>query len=153
MPGPVPKHPSQRTRAGSGGQNLAFRTVDVPKLDRLPERPSQDLLKEGEDWHPAVLRWWSCWRESPLVQDMPETDVFQLEIIAVLRQEFMMGRKFNVAAELRQREAAFGATPADRMKLRILTLDADVKEAKKPTPKNAPSGRFEGIRLVENKSA
>lgn len=151
--GVVPKHPGQRTRGGSGAANMGFRTVEVPKLDLLPELPSDDLLQDGEEWHPAVIRWWNCWRDSPLSQDMPATDVFNLEIIAVLRQEFMKTRRHLVAAELRQREAAFGATPADRMRLRILTADADVKDEKRPTkPAQTAEQKYGHLRSVKTKT-
>jgi hypothetical protein len=81
--GPVPKE--HRSRA-----------YDSPVLDEVPaavvvpyELPL-DLLPAGEDhWHPATVRWWSRWVESPLAARLPAVDWSELEATAVLHHEFM----------------------------------------------------------------
>jgi hypothetical protein len=115
--GPVPKE--HRSRA-----------YDSPVLDEVPaavvvpyELPV-DLLPVGEDhWHPATVRWWSRWVESPLAARLPAVDWSELEATAVLHHEFMRKRTFSLAGELRLRMAAFGATPADRMRLKIKVVE------------------------------
>lgn len=138
MPGPPPKDP--RTRARANKDPIPLRIVDLPSEALLPETPPTDLLRteDGERWHPGVLRWWTEWRESPLGQNLPDTDVAEFEICALLLQEFYTGgRRAATIAEFRQRMAAFGSTPADRARLRIVAADADQKEAKKAAPRKA----------------
>lgn len=88
-----------------------------------------DLLPRGiTDWHPATLRWWARWCSSPLASRLPEVDWSELEATAVLHDEYMRKRTFTLASELRLRMQKFGATPEDRMRLRILVADADEKD-------------------------
>jgi hypothetical protein len=86
-----------------------------------------DLLPDGEVWHPATLRWWQRWCESPLTDNLPAVDWSELAACAVLHHEYMRKRTFTLASELRLRMAKFGATPEDRARLRIQLdlLDGD----------------------------
>jgi hypothetical protein len=114
--GPVPKEHRSRS-------------YDSPELARIeapvvvPYELPLDLLPAGEVWHPATVRWWSRWVESPLAAALPSVDWSELEATAVLHHEFMRKRTFSLAGELRLRMAAFGATPADRMRLKIKVVE------------------------------
>jgi hypothetical protein len=100
-------------------------TQGVSERHELPD----DLLPPGDlAWHPATLRWWNRWCDSPLATRLPEVDWSELEATAVLHHEYMRKRTFTLASELRLRMQKFGATPEDRMRLRILVADADDKD-------------------------
>lgn len=126
--GPAPK-PADR-RAGKAKAPAPSRVIENWQSERkqLPD----DLLPDGEVWHPATLRWWLRWLESPLSATWTEVDWSELEACAVLHQEFMKKRTFTLASEIRLRVAKFGATPEDRARLRIVFADADEKDAKRP---------------------
>lgn len=91
--------------------------VEAPVVAFRP-LPS-DLLKDGDEWHPATVRWWQTWAESPLARNLLAVDWCELEACAVLHHEFMRKRTFTLASELRLRVAKFGATPEDRMRLKV----------------------------------
>lgn len=109
--GPVPKEKHARERDDSE------LTVVVAPAARFRELPN-DLL-DGEAWHPATIRWWNTWAESPLTANLPEVDWCELEACAVLHHQFMRKRTFTLASEIRLRVAKFGATPEDRMRLKV----------------------------------
>ena len=128
--GPAPKGKRARDR-----DTPEFETVRAPASSFHPL--PNDLLKEGDEWHPATLRWWETWAVSPLAKDLPAVDWCELEACAVLHHEFMKKRTFTLASELRLRVAKFGATPEDRMRLKV----------KIETPPSAPvaSGLPDGV--------
>lgn len=132
-----PKDPAQRVRRNKDPRPTL--TVAVTPSAGPRELP-EDLLPWGADlgeretWHPATLRWWKRWTESPLAERLPEVDWSELEATAVLHHEFMRKRTFTLASELRLRMQKFGATPEDRMRLRILVAVADEKESPAARP-------------------
>ena len=81
----------------------------------LPER----------DWHPQTVKWWETWRRSPMAQTFAESDWDFLLDTAFLHSELWNGT-IGVAAELRLRVAKFGASPEDRMRLK-LKIDSDAQ--------------------------
>lgn len=111
-----------------------------------PELPSFDvtITVEGKvftrefEWPERTREWWRMWAESPLSADFTETDWSELLDTALLHAKFWSGNT-SVAGELRLRVANFGATPADRARLRIQFAKADVAEA--ATPKAGTSSR------------
>lgn len=121
---------SAERRAGKSKAPAPSRVIENWRADRkdLPD----DLLPNGEVWHPATIRWWRRWLESPLSETWTEVDWSELEACAVLHQEFMKKRTFTLASEIRLRVAKFGATPEDRARLRIVFADADEKDSKRP---------------------
>lgn len=144
--GPAPKPASKRARRNA--DPIAGRTLDLRPAD-LPDEPPSDLLPDGDEWHPATLRWWLRWVESPLFASLPDTDLSELEVIAALHHEFMRKRTFTLASELRLRMQKFGATPEDRARLRISVADADEKDDRrdrKPTARD----RYRGLSAVES---
>lgn len=147
----APKSDEQRVRRNKlapGGRTIQ----SVPTESyALPEDllPVEDGIRES--WHPATLRWWRRWSESPLAASLPAVDWSELEATAVLHHEFMRKRTFTLASELRLRMQKFGATPEDRMRLRILVADADEKDggdAAHRASGAAAKARFGGLRAV-----
>jgi hypothetical protein len=112
----------------------------APRLERSRETDTkrraselQRLAPDGElrgrdlpehDWHPRTLRWWVTWRESAQAQTFTDTDWDFLEDTAFLHDAMSKGDT-GLAAELRIRVAKFGATPEDRMRLKI-AVERDV---------------------------
>lgn len=146
--GPAPKDPSKRARRNA--DPIPQRIVEVTRAERrgLPE----DVLAD-EQWHPATVRWWQRWCDSPLSAEWTEVDWSELEVCALLHHRFMDGHDTKLAAELRQRMAKFGATAEDRARLRIVFADADKKESERPTSTGTSSSatsRFGPLRAVES---
>lgn len=62
--------------------------------------------------------WWETWRRSPQAQVFIGVDWSYLLDTALLHAEFWLGDR-SMAGELRLRVGKFGATPEDRLRLRI----------------------------------
>ena len=123
--GPLPK-PGRARRNKDAIPSTVVSFVGAER-QALPD----DLLRDGEEWHPATVRWWRRWSESSLVEKWTELDWSELEACAVLHNEFMIKRTFSLGSEIRMRMEKFGATPADRARLRIVFADADEKDEKR----------------------
>lgn len=122
MAGPPPAQ--KRTRARDNVQRDTVKSdgkrggFDLPN-DVLPVDPKTGIR---EEWHPQTARWWDHWRLSPQGTRMltdPDWD-YMLDTALMHHQMWMSGGKNSErAAEIRIRVASFGATPADRLRLRI----------------------------------
>lgn len=102
---------------------------------RGPDLPE---LPDGKTWHPMTCRWWSTWRLSPQAASFAATDWDVLLETALLHHVYW-GGDLKVAAELRLRVAQFGATPSDRLRLRMSI------ETPKPKAAPAPAGNVTEI--------
>lgn len=132
MPGPPPSEKRSRARdtvvrdiIRSDGKLGGFDLRDLPE-SYLPLKPKNQWAdpeqSEREDWHPATLRWWDNWRAAPQATRMV-TDVdwdYLLDTALMHHRTWMSGgTNTERLAEIRIRLAAFGATPADRLRLRL----------------------------------
>ena len=107
--GPAPKDPTERARRNStGGLTIVAPDAEV----RGPDLP------EGFEWPAPTVAWWETWRKSPQAKTFTDTDWSFLVDTAVMHAEFWLGNR-ALAPELRLRVAKFGATPEDRMRLKI----------------------------------
>lgn len=92
----------------------------IPEKDRDPDY--WDGEPQREEWHPQTVRWWQNWRESPQAAKMltaPDWD-YLLDTALLHHQMWVSGGKNSErAAEIRLRVATFGATVADRLRLRL----------------------------------
>lgn len=147
-----PKSPDRRARRNKDSVQTRVFAIDPADPYELPE----DLLPEGDDWHPATLRWWQRWCESPLAAELPAVDWSELEACAVLHHQFMKKRSFALASELRLRMSAFGATPLDRARLRYQVASADQVEDAVERGRTADGGsareRYSRLRVVGGSS-
>lgn len=155
--GPPPKDPSKRARRNKDVVQLrVIPAVAAPQ----PELPTRYRKREDEDgtwrdeidWPLATKEWWLMWGRSPLAPDFTETDWSELLVAALLHAEFMEG-EYKLASELRLRTAKFGATPEDRLRLRITfaqAVDAEVTTAKKV---QSSRDRFTGMRVADELEA
>jgi hypothetical protein len=103
-------------------------------------------LPEGTDWHPRTLAWWSTWRTSAQATTFTDTDWDFLLDTAMLHNEMWAGNP-GLAAELRLRVSKFGASPEDRLRLRMV-VDDEVSEVKTRT--RVTSARRERLLSVVN---
>jgi len=120
--------------------------VSQPTLPtRYRPRTEEDGTWRDEiDWPSATVTWWEMWGTSPLASDFTETDWSELLIAAFLHAEFMEGN-YKLAGELRLRTAKFGATPEDRLRLRIQFAQAVDAEVTTATKVSDARERFQGI--------
>ena len=117
--GPAPKPAAERARRNVDPTPEVIVATDA--VARGPELPD-DLWDHATDsrlrWPGMTQRWWDNWRRSPQAQTFTATDWDFLVETALLHRRFANGEA-SVAAELRLRVAKFGATPEDRMRLRL----------------------------------
>ena len=141
--GPAPK--PVRTRANDTARREAEMTAVVEDGQvRGPDLP------DGLAWHERTRAWWETWRRSPQAQTFTATDWDFLLDTAMLHSELWSGNA-AVAAELRLRAAKFGATPEDRMRLK-LQIDTDAEAAPKRRAANS-SRRARLLSVVGDASA
>ena len=119
--GPAPKQTRARARDNA--------VRDVIKSDGriggfdLPDDvlPIDKETGEREQWHPQTVRWWNNWRESPQGTRMLTAVDWDYMLDTALMHHIAWesgGRNSERFAEIRIRVANFGATPADRLRLR-----------------------------------
>lgn len=88
-------------------------------------------LPESHEWPAATCRWWHNWRTSAIAPTLTASDWDFLTDSALLHAK-MWGGDTSVAAELRLRVAKYGATPEDRMRLKLQVEKPAPAAAKKP---------------------
>lgn len=145
--GPAPKDPSRRARNNKDPNptlRLEFQPCTPPDLPRT------------YDWHPQTVAWWKVWQDSPMAEVMGPTDWSYLLDTALMHHAMWEKGAWTLAAEVRLRVAQFGATPADRMRLRVQWADADDKDAKIPMAAPVPdrrAGKYGQLRALPTASA
>ena len=129
--GPAPK--DQRARAR-----------DTPKRDLVKsdgklrgfELPG-DALPAGESWHPITVKWWEAFRASPQgVRMLTDVDWYFLLDTALMHNAMWSKGRWEFAAEVRLRVAKFGATPEDRLRIKLeveIPEDFPVGDSGNPT--------------------
>lgn len=128
-PGKVPQQQRSRDRDTPERTKLV-----VDQVTRGPDLPA-GVLPEGAAWHPMTVRWWAAWRCSPQSQRMlSEPDWMFLLDTALLHHAMWSGGRWDLSAEVRLRVAKFGATPEDRLRLK---LEIDLTEVQ--TGDDAPT--------------
>lgn len=131
MPGRGPAPKAERSRPN----DTARRQAEIQTLAEDGELRGPDL-PAGIAWHDQTRKWWDNWRKSAIAQTMTTEDWDFMLDTALLHNEFWGGESKH-AAELRLRVAKFGASPEDRMRLR-LQIDT---EAAKPEARKASVSR------------
>ncbi len=152
--GPLPKDPSRRARNGVAAG-------DIPNLELVfepgqqPDLPTTWIDKDGNleelTWSPLTLNWWEAWCTSPQAKILSKSDWNSLLSTAFVADRFFKTMDVRYASELRQREAHFGATPLDRLRLKMAWLEHEEKDAKRSGQADAPPNnrdRYTGLRPV-----
>lgn len=139
--------------AHSRARDTKRRTADVQRVEddgelRGPELP-EGVLPDQESWHPRTVLWWETWRRSAQAQVFIDTDWDFLLDTALLHHVMWTKGRWEFASEVRLRAAKYGATPEDRMRLK-LQIDTP---ADKPAPAETPrstSDRRKNLRIVDD---
>ena len=137
--GPAPKRERSRPNDTARRQSEFVKVSDDGQV-RGPDLP------EGPAWHERTAAWWHTWRTSPISQTFTSTDWDFLLDTALLHNELWAGNP-GVAAELRLRVAKFGASPEDRLRLKI-DIESEVQEA--PTQPKVSADRKARLVAVVN---
>jgi hypothetical protein len=137
--GPAPKDPDKRVRRNADPAPVSNLAADGEL--RGPDLP------DGMEWPHRTQRWWETWRLSPQAQTFTESDWDFLLDTALLHARMWLGDA-KIAAEVRLRVAKFGATPEDRLRLRMQVDAPDPEQT--PTGKaGEPAGRYGHLRAVK----
>lgn len=153
---PKPKDQRVRTHADTIQQVELVFTPGEP-----PELPTVYVDTEGRlheiSWSPLTLDWWNKWLETPQAAVFSTSDWQSLLTTAFVAEKFFRTWEVKYAAELRQREAHFGATPMDRLKLRWAWREDQergikVSEAEEKR-RAAALKRYGDIRIVKDETA
>lgn len=141
--GPAPKGRRSRDR-----DTPEFRRV--PASTQLHGKPlPRGVLPDGEDWHRQTLALWNAFRRSPLLADEPELGWQFLIDTALMHHTMWTKGRWEFASEVRLRVAKFGATPEDRMRLKVQIVTPDEEE---PRPA-ASAGTVTSIRTRRERLA
>ena len=143
--GPPPKEPGKRVRRNAEPTHLRIVPLvrdEQPKLpefyEQLVDKKTGKVTKRKFTWPTQTRAWWKMWAESPLAHDFTANDWSELLVCAKLHAEFWKGNT-KVAPELRLRVAKFGATPEDRLRLRIQFAIASDADSGKDSPRETGS--------------
>lgn len=102
--------------------------------DGILRGPDLESISPEFNWHPKTIQWWHRWRSSPQAQLMTDTDWDVMEVAARIYNEIVTlqaspGAKTTdiaqLSRELDRKTANYGATYADRLKLRFVIADVD----------------------------
>ncbi|MFJ9694956.1 hypothetical protein [Kitasatospora sp. NPDC101183] len=135
--GPAPKDPATRRRRNTGAAPLL--TLEPDEELRGPELPVGVLGEDdGQpiDWHPMTKLWWESWRTSAQAQTFTATDWRFLVDTALMHHTMWAKGRWEFASEVRLRAAKFGATPEDRMRLKI---QVETPESARPAATATPA--------------
>lgn len=129
MPGKGPAPKAVRSRPN----DTARRQAEMTRLEADGSLRGPDL-PDSADFHPRTIDWWRSWRASPLAQHMSDVDWDFLLDTAILHSRMWNGDD-RLAGEIRLRVSKFGATPEDRLRLKV-QVDEDLKpEVRAPKAK------------------
>lgn len=134
--GPAPKEVRSRKRATTA------REAEMTELEADgelygPELP-EGVLPDGADWHPRTVALWDSLRSLPLLKNELDLGWEFLLDTALMHHTMWSKGRWEFASEVRLRLAKFGATPEDRMRLKI-KVSTPVDEAKRPAPASGGS--------------
>src|SRR5690242_15434197 len=120
--GPAPKDPARRARRNK--DVVPARVIEIvpagkPALPQFSITVANDGMISTQEfaWPEATVDWWRMLDAHPLVAEFTDLDWSYLLDTARLHAAFWMG-KIDLASELRLREAKYGFTPEDRLRLR-----------------------------------
>lgn len=114
----------------AGGRKNAARD-DVTKLradgvvrgPELPEFPMLDKNGFPVEWHPLAIAWWDALRKSPQALLMnTEPDWMSALGTCLMVHAMWQNGRWELAAEVRQREKEYGLTPLSRRIARIAVV-------------------------------
>lgn len=123
--GPAPKPAGRKARRNA---DAIPQTVLRWERAEAPELPEFRIERDGQlvefVWPERTREWWQVWIDSPQSEHFGSSDWQYLLDTALIHARLWRG-DLSAAGELRLRVAAFGATPADRARLRMVFAEAD----------------------------
>lgn len=107
-----------------------------------PELPA-GVLPDDQEWHPQTVALWDALRRNPLLADEPDLGWQFLIDTALMHHTMWSKGRWEFASEVRLRVAKYGATPEDRMRLKVkISTSADAeKTPKQSTPTDLTARR------------
>ncbi len=153
--GPAPKDPSKRVRRNKDPlptKEIVVTPSAKPELPGFSMTISSDGMISSQEfvWPEATVLWWRMLDAHPLVGEFTDLDWSYLLDTARLHAAFWLG-KIDLASELRLREAKYGFTPDDRLKLRwqvATTASAEV-DAREKVSRVSSRDRYGETRQIE----
>lgn len=148
--GPPPKPRNARARRNADRVAETVLRAEVVEPPELPARYRE---------FPEVAFWWQTWVDSPQAEILTSTDwLVLLETLPLVHAYYYsvgadgLPNGLKYAAEIRLRVAAFGATPADRARLRMTFAAADEADRRRTSHSNESSrDLYPGLRIVNDK--
>ena len=142
---PAGRFPKPDEKLVSRHPKVAMRMIKGAKVVEQPPLPRTYA------WPARTKEWWKMWGASPLTDDFTDNDWSELMDTAVFHARLWdttssATERMNAGKELRQRAAKFGATPEDRVRLRIQFAFADTAEEKAEEAKLRRAARTKGSR-------
>jgi hypothetical protein len=112
--------PSPRRSERSKDAARQDETIEVVDSGALhgPELP-EGVLPDDQQWHEQTRAFWDSLRRSPLLADEPDLGWQFLIDTALMHHTMWTKGRWDFAGEVRLRVAKFGATPEDRMRLKV----------------------------------
>jgi len=123
--GPAPKPNGRKARRNADAipqTVLRWERAEAPELPALLDTEVGQLVEFV--WPERTREWWAMWIDSPQAEHFGASDWQFLLDTALIHARLWRG-DLSAAGELRLRVAAFGATPADRARLRMVFAEAD----------------------------
>ncbi|MEU0675467.1 hypothetical protein ABZ330_21750 [Streptomyces sp. NPDC006172] len=123
--GPAPKPDGRKARRNKDTVPqtvLRWERAEAPELPDFRIEKGEELVEFH--WPERTREWWQMWIDSPQSEHFGSSDWQYLLDTALIHARLWRG-DLSAAAELRLRVAAFGATPADRARLRMVFAEAD----------------------------
>lgn len=141
--GPAPQ--TKRVRSDDD----ARRQAELTELEDTGELYGPDLpegqLSDDATWHPRTVALWRALRRNPLLRDEMDLGWEFLLDTALMHHTMWTKGRWEFASEVRLRLAKYGATPEDRMRLK-LKVKTPVDEQKTPaSASNAAAGKVSDI--------
>lgn len=158
--GPAPKDPAKRARRNK--ELIPARPVFLTPLAK-PELPSFSITIANDGmistqeftWPEATVLWWQMLDSHPLVAEFGGSDWSYLMDTARIHAAFWLGN-ITLAGELRLREAKYGFTPEDRLRLRwqvATTAGAEADAVSKTVRASTARERYGNARAVRETPA
>ena len=94
-----------------------------------------------------TVQWWETWRRSAQAQVFIDTDWDFLLDTALLHHVMWTKGRWEFASEVRLRAAKYGATPEDRMRLKLKIETPADRQPPAETPRST-SDRRKNLRIV-----
>lgn len=141
--GRAPKDPDQRARTNAD---------EKPTTLLRFERGKQPALPRGVKWHARTRAWWAMWKNAPQAEHFVASDWDFLLDTALLHNEMWHGNP-GLASEVRLRVAKFGATPEDRLRLRMHFAPKIERSSQGPESRGRTPARQRRGALIELRPA